>query len=226
LVIPTHEERFIARETIRTLSKQKVTQLIRSQEERGIPIEVSAHHVHLCQEEVEALFGVEHELTKRADLSQPGQFSCVETIDLIGPKGRVDRVRILGPIRNQTQVEISMTEEFKLGIKAPIRSSGDLAGSPGIILETTKGRRQIPIGVICAHRHIHMSPEDALSFGLRDKDMVMVVIKGERTLTFGDVLVRVSPDFKLAMHLDTDEANAASINEGAVGYLAGIQERR
>ncbi len=226
LVIPTHEERFIAREVVRTLNKQKVTQLIRSQEERGIPIEVSAHHVHLCQKEVAALFGAEHKLMKRADLSQPGQFSCVETIDLIGPKGRVDRVRILGPIRNQTQVEISMTEEFKLGIKAPIRSSGDLAGSPGIILETTKGRRQLPIGVICAQRHIHMSPEDALSFGLRDKDMVMVVVKGERTLTFGDVLVRVAPDFKLAMHLDTDEANAASISEGAVGYLSGIQERR
>ncbi|MEJ2047358.1 MAG: acetate/propionate family kinase [Dehalococcoidia bacterium] len=114
LVIPTHEEKFIARETIRTLNKQKVTQLIRSQEERGIPIEVSAHHVHLCQKEVAALFGAKYGLTKRTDLSQPGQFACNETVDLIGPKGRVDRVRILGPIRNQTQVEISMTEEFKL----------------------------------------------------------------------------------------------------------------
>jgi acetate kinase len=226
LVIPTHEERFIAREVVRTLNKQKVTQLIRSQKEREIPIEVSAHHVHLCQKEVAALFEGKYQLTRQADLSQPGQFSCAETVDLIGPKGRVDRVRILGPIRSQTQVEISMTEEFKLGIKAPIRSSGDLAGSPGITLETTKGQCQIPIGVICAHRHIHMSPEDALSFGLRDKDMVMVVVKGERTLTFGDVLVRVAPDFKLAMHLDTDEANAASISEGAVGYLAGVQERR
>jgi acetate kinase len=226
LVVPTHEERFIARETIRTLNKQKVTQLIKSQEEREIPIEVSAHHVHLCQKEVEALFGGKYRLTKRADLSQPGQFACNETVDLVGPKGRVDRVRILGPIRNQTQVEISMTEEFKLGIKAPIRLSGDLAGSPGVVLETTQGSRPIPIGVICAQRHIHMSPEDALSFGLRDKDVVMVVVKGERTLTFGDVLVRVAPDFRLSMHLDTDEANAANIREGAVGHLAGVQERR
>ena len=226
LVIPTHEERFIARETIRTLNKQKVTQLIRSQEEREIPIEVSAHHVHLCQNEVAALFGAKGRLTKRADLSQPGQFACNESVDLVGPKGRVDRVRILGPIRNQTQVEISMTEEFKLGIKAPIRLSGDLAGSPGVILETAAGSCPIPIGVICAQRHIHMSPEDALSFGLRDKDVVMVVVKGERTLTFGDVLVRVAPDFRLSMHLDTDEANAANISEGAVGNLAGVQERR
>jgi len=225
LVIPTQEERFIARETIRTLNKQKVTQLIRSQEEREIPIEVSAHHVHLCQKEVKALFGREHELTKRVDLSQPGQFACNETVDLVGPKGRVDRVRILGPVRNQTQVEISMTEEFKLGIKAPIRLSGDLDGSPGVTLETASGKCQIPIGVICARRHIHMSPEDALSFGLRDRDVVMVVVKGERTLTFGDVMVRVAPDFRLSMHLDTDEANAANISTGAVGYLAGVQER-
>jgi acetate kinase len=226
LVIPTDEERFIARETIQALNKQNVTQLIRSKHGREIPIEVSAHHIHLGQEEVEVLFGSRHRLTKRVDLSQPGQFACVETVDLIGPKGRVERVRILGPVRNQTQVEISMTEEFKLGIKAPIRSSGDLAGSPGIVLEAIKGTRQIPSGVICAHRHIHMSPEDALSFGLRDRDLVMVVVKGERTLTFGDVLVRVDPDFKLSMHIDTDEANAASIGEGAVGYLVGIQERR
>jgi acetate kinase len=226
MVIPTHEEKFIARETIRTLNKQKVTQLIRSQEERGIPIEVSAHHVHLCQKEVAALFGEKYGLTKRTDLSQPGQFACNETVDLIGPKGRVDRVRILGPIRNQTQVEISMTEEFKLGIKAPIRLSGDLAGSPGVTMETASGSCQIPIGVICAQRHIHMSPEDALSFGLRDRDVVMVVVKGERTLTFGDVLVRVAPDFKLSMHIDTDEANAANISEDALGYLAGVQERR
>ncbi len=226
LVTPTHEERFIARETIRALNKQKVTQIIESQSERGIPIEVSAHHIHLCQEEVKALFGPKHRLTKREDLSQPGQFSCAETVDLVGPKGRVEWVRILGPIRNQTQVEISMTEEFKLGIKAPVRSSGDLVGSPGITLEATKGSSQIPMGVICAHRHIHMSPEDALSFGLKDRDMVMVVVRGERTLTFGDVLVRVDPDFKLAMHIDTDEANAASISEDTVGYLVGIQERR
>jgi acetate kinase len=226
LVIPTDEERFIARETIQTLRKQNVTQLIRSKHEREIPIEVSAHHIHLGQEEIEALFGPKYQLTKRGELSQPGQFSCAETVDLVGPKGRVDRVRILGPVRNQTQVEISMTEEFKLGIKAPIRSSGDLGGSPGITLEATEGTCQIPNGVICAHRHIHMSPEDALSFSLRDRDMVMVVVKGERTLTFGDVLVRVNPDFRLAMHIDTDEANAAGLSEGAVGYLVGIQERR
>ena len=115
---------------------------------------------------------------------------------------------------------------MSVSIGMPCCIGGDLAGSPGLTLETAKGSCPIPIGVICAQRHIHMSPEDALSFGLRDKDVVMVVVKGERTLTFGDVLVRVAPDFKLSMHLDTDEANAASISTGTVGYLAGVQERR
>jgi acetate kinase len=226
LVIPTHEERFIARETIHTLDKQNVTQIIRSQHEKEIPIEVSAHHVHLCRKDVETLFGPKYRLRKQSDLSQRGQFSCVETVDLLGPKGRVERVRILGPARGQTQVEISMTEEFKLGIKAPIRLSGDLEGSPGITIEVAKNTCEIPEGVVCAHRHIHMSPEDALSFGLKDRDIVMVAVKGDRTLTFGDILVRVDPDYRLSMHIDTDEANAANISKSAVGYLVGIQDRR
>lgn len=227
LVIPTDEERMIARETIRTLGNQNVTQIIQKQQEKKIPIEVSAHHIHLSQAEVEKLFGQGYKLTKRSDLSQPGQYACEETVNLIGPKGRVERVRVLGPTRNQTQVEISVTEELKLGIKAPIRSSGDLKGSPAIILEgSSSSNHEIPEGVICALRHIHMAPEDALAFGLKDRDIVMVTVKGDRTLTFGDVLVRVDPDFRLSMHLDTDEANAANITTGMEGYLAGIQERR
>jgi acetate kinase len=134
-------------------------------------------------------------------------------------------VRVLGPERKQSQVEISRTEEFKLGIKAPIRASGDLEGSPGITLEGTHGSCEIPEGVICSFRHIHMSPEDALSFGLKDRDLVLVKVEGERTLIFGDVLVRVHPNFKLAMHIDTDEANAANIRTGMEGTLVGIQDR-
>ena len=226
LVIPTDEERMIAREAIRTLGFQEMTQVLKSQKEKIIPIEVSAHHVHLAEREMEKLFGPGNELTHRSDLSQPGQFACKETIDLVGPKGRVDRIRVLGPLRGQSQVEISMTEEYKLGIKAPIRASGDLDGSPGITLEGTKGPCQLPQGVICSLRHIHMSPEDALSFGLKDRDIVSVRVEGERTLIFGDILVRVHPDFRLSMHIDTDEANAASITTGMEGTLIGVQDRR
>jgi acetate kinase len=225
LVIPTDEGRMIARETIRALGYRNVTQIIKSQKINKIPIEVSAHHVHLSRREVDSLFGPVYELTYRSDLSQTGQFACEETINLIGPKGKVDNVRILGPIRSQTQVEISMTEEFKLGIKAPIRHSGDLEGSPEIFLEGPKGTCRIPQGVICASRHIHMSPEDALSFGLKDHDLVLVGVKGKRTLVFGDVVVRVNPNFRLAMHIDTDEANAAGIKTGDMGHLISLQDR-
>jgi acetate kinase len=226
LVIPTDEGRMIARETIRTLGFESVAQTIKAHEEKEIPIEVSAHHVHLSQREVEALFGPNYQLRRRADLSQPGQFACEETVNLVGPRGKVERVRILGPLRKQAQVEIAVTEEFKLGVKAPIRPSGDLEGSPGITLEGPVGVCALNNGVICALRHIHIPPEDALSFGLKDGDICMVRVEGERTLIFGDILVRVSPDFRLSMHLDTDEANAARINTGMTGLLVGVQDRR
>ena len=226
LVIPTDEGRMIARETIRALGHQNVAQIIKSKKVNMIPVEVSAHHIHLSREAVDALFGKGHELTHLSDLSQPGQFACEETVNLIGPKGRVEKVRVLGPLRNQSQVEISMTEEFKLGIKAPIRSSGDLSGSPEIILEGPKGAWHMSQGVICAHRHIHISPEDGLSFGIKDRDIVMVGVIGKRKLVFGDVLVRMDPNFLLSMHIDTDEANAANITTGTVGYLVSVEDQR
>ncbi|MDG4552960.1 MAG: phosphate propanoyltransferase [Candidatus Competibacter sp.] len=188
-----------------------------------VPIEVSAHHVHLCQEHVEALFGPGHRLTPAMTLSQPGQFTCREQVNLIGPRGRIDRVRVIGPARNLTQVEIAMTEQFKLGILPPIRESGDVEQSPGILLEGPAGTVSLDKGVICALRHIHLSPEDALRFGLRDQHRVRVRVEGNRELIFGDVLVRVHPNFRLAMHIDTDEANAANIGAGAVGYIDGLQ---
>lgn len=226
LVVPTNEGRMIARETIRSLEHENASELIKIKKDRKIPIEVSAHHVHLSNEDIKTLFGQGEELTYRSDLSQPGQFACEETVNLIGPRGRVERVRVLGPARGETQVEISMTEEFKLGVKAPIRASGVLKGSPGITLEGTGGKVNIPYGVICSLRHIHMSPEDALSSGVRDKDIVSVHVEGERKLIFGDVLVRVHPDFRLSMHIDTDEANAANIRTGIAGILVGVQDRR
>ena len=134
-------------------------------------------------------------------------------------------MRILGPERRETQVEISMTEQYQLGIHPPIRESGDLTGTPGVTLEGPKGKITIKKGVICAMRHIHATPEDALRMGLKDRDVVRVKVPGDRELVFGDVLVRILPDFKLYMHIDTEEANAANLKNGAVGYVEAIQLR-
>jgi acetate kinase len=225
LVVHTEWARMIARETIRLLGYQGVTQIIEAQH-IPIPIGVSAHHVHLSPKHLEQLFGPGHELTPRTPLAQPGQFACEEQVSLIGPKGRIDRVRVLGPVRPNTQVEVSRTEEYRLGLDAPVRMSGDLTGTPGLILEGPEGQVRLEEGVICARRHIHMTPEDALRFGLRDGDTVSVRVEGQdRGVIFGDIAIRVSPKYKLEMHLDTDEANAAEVSTGDVGYLESIQQR-
>ncbi len=226
MVVPTNEELMIARESVRAMGNAQVTSIIRIKKDQPIPVEVSAHHLHLTQEHVELLFGAGHKLTKKADLSQPGQFACNEIVDLVVPRGRVDKVRVLGPVRPESQVEISRTEEFKLGIDAPIRASGDVKGTPGLTLVGPAGSVVLQQGVICALRHIHMSPEDALAYGLKDRDMVRIRMGGERELIFGGVLVSVHPDFRLAMHIATDEGNAAEISAGAVGFLEAIQERQ
>jgi acetate kinase len=223
LVVPTDEERMMAREALRALSRSYITRVLEAQKQQPFPVEISAHHIHLTQEHVETLFGKGHQLTKHADLSQPGQYACKEQLTIVGPKGRVERVRILGPARKYTQVEIAMTEQFKLGIHPPIRESGDIADTPGCVLESSNGSVKIDAGVICALRHVHMNPEDALGYGVRDKSFVRVRITGNRELVFGDVLVRVDPSFKLAMHIDTDEGNAANVKTGAHGYIDGIQ---
>jgi len=226
LVIPADEEKMIARETLHALGRVRTAQEIVMFKSRPIPLSISAHHVHLSQGDFESLFGKGMQLNPRFELSQYGQFAAWETVNLIGPKGIIQEVRILGPFRKESQVEISRTEQFKLGIDAPIRDSGDIEGTPGIILEGKAGRVNLNKGVICAKRHIHVSTEEALSLGLRDKDKVMVEIKGVRTLIFGDVLVRVHPSYKLDMHLDTDEANAAQITDGTLGYIESIQSRQ
>jgi acetate kinase len=225
LVIGTDEEWMIATQAIQAVRHLGVTRVLQKQAARAIPLGVSAHHVHLTKEHTEALFGKGHELTPHAPLTQPGQFACQEQVNLVGPKARIERVRVLGPYRKESQVEISRTEEFRLGLDAPIRASGDLTGSPGLRLEGTAGSVQLDHGVINALRHIHMAPEDALGFALRDKDIVRVRVEGPRSLTFGDVLVRVHPEFRLEMHIDTDEANAAEISANAICYLDSIQER-
>ncbi len=225
LVVPTDEEGMIAKESIAALNQSRLVEAVHP-EDIPIPIGVSAHHVHLQPDHVEALFGPGHTLTPDKALKQPGQFACKERVTLIGPKGRIERVRILGPERRQTQVEIARTEEFKLGIDAPIRASGDLEGSPGLVLEGPNGRVELRQGVICALRHIHMNPEDALRLAVRDGDMVRVRVEGERALIFGDVLIRVKPTYVLEMHVDTDEANAAEMVGQTVGFIESIQSRR
>jgi acetate kinase len=184
---------------------------------------VSAHHVHLSQKHIDILFGQGHSLNRLSELSQPGQFACKEQVNLEGPRGRVERVRVLGPARKETQVEISMTEQFKLGIHPPIRESGSLDNTPGITIEGPKGKVVTEKGVICALRHIHINTEDALRFKLKDKCKVRVKVQGDREMVLGDVLVRVSPTYEMAMHIDTDEANAAHIQTGMTGYIDAIQ---
>jgi len=223
LVVPTDEERMMAREALRAVNRSYITRVLEAQRQQPFLLEVSAHHIHLTQEHVEALFGPGHQLTKHADLSQPGQYACKEQLAIVGPKGRIERVRVLGPARKYTQIEIAMTEQFKVGVHPPIRESGDIAGSPGCTLEGTAGSVNLDRGVICALRHVHMAPEDALRYGVRDKSYVRVRVTGDRELVFGDVLVRVDPNFALAMHIDTDEANAANVKTGAQAYIAGIQ---
>ncbi|HTY03738.1 MAG TPA: acetate/propionate family kinase [Rhodocyclaceae bacterium] len=225
LVIANNDERLLAWETLRAIERSEITLAIKEQAEEPIPIEVSAHHVHLSQADVDKLFGLGHQLTPEHELSQPGQFACEEKVNLVGPKGRISGVRVLGPTRKETQVEIAMTEQFKIGVQPPIRESGDLANTPGVVLEGPAGSVAIPRGVICAQRHIHMSPDDAMRFRLRDKYVVQVRVEGERELIYGDVVVRVNPNYRLAMHIDTDEGNAANIRTGMLGFIEEIQSR-
>lgn len=216
LVVATDEQYAIAQQASKLIEEKNKVNTIPQ-----IPIAVSARHIHLSQETVEALFGEGYELTHYKDLSQPGQFACQETLTLIGPKNKIERVRILGPARSKNQVEISRTDEFFLGIDAPVRESGKVENTPGITLMAENGTKvELTEGVICAWRHIHMTPEDAELFGVGDRDIVEISVKNdERSLTFGNVLIRVSPKYKLEMHIDTDEANAAEIGRGATGML-------
>jgi len=185
---------------------------------------ISVRHVHLTQRTVEQLFGPGHFLQVHAPLSQPGQYAAEETVALVGPRGRLDHVRIVGPTRGEDQVELSRTDEIELGIDAPLRESGDLARTPGIVIEGPAGRVTLEKGVIGALRHVHMSPADADVLGLKSGDKVAAVVAAsDRRLIFEDVVVRVSPAFKLELHLDSDEGNAAGLPSGSEVILAEIQ---
>ncbi len=188
--------------------------------EKTVLVETSARHVHVSKADLEILFGEGYELTKKKDLSQPGQYACEERVAVIGPKGQFPAVSILGPTRPATQVEISASDARSIGVVAPVRESGDIEGSCGCKLVGPKGEIEIEKGVIVAKRHIHMTPADAESYGLEDKQVVEVkVASDDRTLIFGDVVVRVHPNFALAMHIDTDESNAALCKPGTMGVI-------
>jgi acetate kinase len=191
--------------------------------ERGtilIPVAVSVRHVHLTQTSIDRLFGSGHRLRVHLPLTQPGQYAAEETVDLVGPRGRLAHVRIVGPPRAEDQVEISRSDEYALGVDAPVRESGDLHDTPGIRLEGPAGAVVLERGVVCALRHLHCSPADAVVLGLNDHDSVAIAIESQdRRLVFGDVRVRISPQYRLELHVDTDEGNAAEVRPGDAGIL-------
>ncbi len=180
-----------------------------------IPVAISARHVHLTESAIEALFCDKYHLHVHAGLAQPGQFAAEECVTLVGPHGRIPHVRIVGPPRAENQVELSRTDALTLGIKAPVRESGDLAGTPGLLVEGPRGSVKLESGVICALRHVHMSPEEAKRLGFKDQDRIELAAQSnDRSMLFRDVVVRVSPAYRLEMHLDTDEGNAAGLQSG------------
>lgn len=192
--------------------------------EGPIPIGVSARHIHLQKEHVDILFGKGYELTKKQNLSQPGQFAANETLMIAGPKGSINRVRILGPVRPASQVEVSLTDAFALGVKPPLRESGDIKGSSQITLIGPKGTVHLQEGLIIAQAHIHMNPEEAKTLQVSDGMYVSVSVQTERPMTFPQVKIRVSDRYKLEMHIDTDEANAAFISTGTTGKIVHSEE--
>ena len=183
-------------------------------------VETSARHVHVSQEALETLFGKGYALNVKKMLSQPGQYASAERVDVVGPKKTLTGVSILGPVRPACQVEISLTDARTIGVAAPVRESGDIAGTPGCKLVGPCGEVELTEGVIAAKRHIHMTPADAEEYGVKDKDVVSVKIDTDgRSLIFGDVVVRVSEKFALAMHIDTDESNAGCVAPGTMGEV-------
>lgn len=187
--------------------------------QRSVPIGVSNRHIHLDRNDMDILFGRDSELTFKKELGQPGQYACEETVTLHGPKGELSRVRVLGPLRSESQVEVSVTDGFALGVRPPIRESGRLEGTPGVTIVGPKGTIEKDTGTIAALRHIHLTPEDARRMGVRDKQMVKVEIGGLRGGIFHNVLIRVSEQFAPEMHIDVDEANAFGVKNGDRAYI-------
>lgn len=188
-----------------------------------LPIALSNKHLHLSQKDIETLFGAGHQLTVKKELSQPGQYASEEVVDLVGPKGTMKKVRVLGPARKESQIEVSMADARALGLKAPLRDSGQLEGTPGIKIVGPAGEVELERGVIVASRHIHMHTSDADKFGVVDKEKVMIRTFGDRALVFENVLVRVHETFALEMHVDLEEGNAAGVGNGDMVELIKVK---
>ena len=197
----------------------KVIDRIQNELDGSFEVEASGRHVHLSRKELDALFGTGYELTKAKDLSQPGQYASKERLTVVGPKGAFHNVVILGPVRKESQVEVSLTDCLQLGVKAPIRESGDIEGTPGIVLVNGDKSVSLDKGLIVAKRHVHMTPEDAEKLGVKNHDIVKVKVEGARPLVFDDVVIRVSPKFATYMHIDYDEANACGFSKGIRGLI-------
>jgi putative phosphotransacetylase len=213
------------------MDKEKIRELVEVivkntlQKPKHVPIAASNRHIHLSAGHVERLFGKGYQLNKLKDLSQPNQYAAKETVTLIGPKGKIQNVRVLGPARGSTQVEVSLFDGFTLGVKPPIRNSGDIKDSESITIQGPRGQITVNEGLICAARHIHMHTIDGDSYGVSDGDLVQVKVDGPRGVIFSNVLIRISPKYKLEMHIDIDEANAASIKNGQIGEIVAVESR-
>ena len=206
-------------QTIQEIVEEVISRLKVADTDQTVPIAVSARHCHLSSTDLEALFGTDYELTKKADLSQPGQFAAKETVSIVGPRGGIEHVRILGPARSMTQVEVSWTDAIKLGLKPPVRQSGDLIGSSPVTIVGPKGSIYIKEGLIIAEAHIHMNVNVAKRLQVENGEYVSVKVESKRPISFEKVLIRVSPRYRLEMHIDTDEANAGAIISSAFGTI-------
>ena len=185
----------------------------------SVLVEASGRHVHLSREDADALFGKGYEFKVKKDLSQPGQYACEERVDITGPKGTIKNVAILGPCRGKTQIEISMTDARQLGINAPVRLSGDIGGTPGCKISNNNREITVSQGVIVARRHIHVTPEDAQKFNIKNNDILKIKVFAKRPLIFDDICARISKDFSTAVHIDYDEANACGFSADTVGII-------
>ncbi len=188
---------------------------------RQVPVGISVRHIHLSRADVDRLFGRNYQLTPKKQLSQPGQYACEECLDVIGPKGELNKVRILGPERKATQIELAQTDCRNIGITAPVRSSGNTAGTPGITLRGPLGEITVPEGVIIADRHLHMSEGEAAAFGLKDGDHVRIQVDGVKPGVLGSVLVRAGNGHSLDLHIDTDDGNAFLLRQGQLVTVLG-----
>lgn len=213
----------ISQEQLVTLVTQAVQAELQKRS-RQVPVGISVRHIHLTRADVDKLFGYGYQLTPKKALSQPGQFACEECLDVIGPKGELKRVRILGPERSATQIELAQTDCRTIGVNAPVRSSGDTKGTPGVTLCGPLGELTVPEGVIVADRHLHMTPAQAAAFGLADGDRVQIRIDGIKPGIMGGVLVRASSKCALDFHIDTDDGNAFLLRQGQLVTVLGKEE--